>query len=191
MASVITATTTSGLTQSADNSGVLQLASGTGNLVTVPAVTGTAMVSGNMPAFSAYLTTTPYNVTTATFTKIPFDAELFDTANAFDSTTNYRFTPQVNGYYQVNAGLYFSGSAAVTRGIIAFYKNGASYILGNMMSPYTSTNNGVAVISALIYCNGSTDYIEVYGRVDGTSPFFNGDAGGTQVYFSGSMVRGA
>ena len=53
MASVITATTTSGLTQSADNSGVLQLASGTGNLVTVPAVTGTAMVSGNMPAFSA------------------------------------------------------------------------------------------------------------------------------------------
>lgn len=44
MASIITATTTSGLTQSADNSGVLQLASGTGNLVTVPSVTGTADV---------------------------------------------------------------------------------------------------------------------------------------------------
>ena len=58
MASIITATTTSGLTQSADNSGVLQLASGTGNLVTVPSVTGTAMVSGNMPAFSAYRSTT-------------------------------------------------------------------------------------------------------------------------------------
>ena len=47
MASVITATTTSGLTQSADNSGVLQLASGTGNLVTVPSSTGTlALTSG-------------------------------------------------------------------------------------------------------------------------------------------------
>jgi hypothetical protein len=55
MASIITATTTSGLTQSADNSGVLQLASGSGNLVTVPSVTGTAMVSGNMPAFSLVL----------------------------------------------------------------------------------------------------------------------------------------
>jgi len=55
MASIITATTTSGLTQSADNSGVLQLASGTGNLVTIPSVTGTAMVSGNMPAFNAYV----------------------------------------------------------------------------------------------------------------------------------------
>ena len=47
MASIITATTTSGLTQSADNSGVLQLASGTGNLVTVPSTTGTmALTSG-------------------------------------------------------------------------------------------------------------------------------------------------
>ena len=47
MASIITATTTSGLTQSADNSGVLQLASGTGNLVTVPSSTGTmALTSG-------------------------------------------------------------------------------------------------------------------------------------------------
>jgi hypothetical protein len=45
MASIITATTTSGLTQSADNSGVLQLASGTGNLVTVPSVTGTLITS--------------------------------------------------------------------------------------------------------------------------------------------------
>ena len=45
MASVITATTTSGLTQSADNSGVLQLASGAGNLVTVPSVTGTMLTN--------------------------------------------------------------------------------------------------------------------------------------------------
>ncbi len=45
MASIITATTTSGLTQSADNSGVLQLASGTGNLVTVPSVTGTMLTN--------------------------------------------------------------------------------------------------------------------------------------------------
>jgi len=47
MASIITATTTSGLTQSADNSGVLQLASGAGNLVTVPSVTGTMITTAS------------------------------------------------------------------------------------------------------------------------------------------------
>jgi hypothetical protein len=47
MASIITATTTGGLTQSADNSGVLQLASGAGNLVTVPSVTGTMITTAS------------------------------------------------------------------------------------------------------------------------------------------------
>jgi hypothetical protein len=48
MASIITATTTSGLTHSADNSGVLQLASGTGNLVTVPSATGTMALTSTI-----------------------------------------------------------------------------------------------------------------------------------------------
>ncbi len=83
MASIITATTTSGLTQSADNSGVLQLASGTGNLVTVPSVTGTAMVSGNMPAFSASRSGSDQSITTATWTKAQWNNELIDTANCY------------------------------------------------------------------------------------------------------------
>ena len=171
----------------------IQTASGVimANLNSSGANIGFQLASSLAPAFSAYLTTTPSSVTTGTFTKIPFNAEFFDTNNNFDSTTNYRFTPTVAGYYQVNAGLYFSGSASVTRGIIAFYKNGSQYNLGTMMSPYTSTNNGIAVTSCLIYCNGSTDYIEVYGRVDGTSPFFNGDSGGTQVNFNGFLARSA
>ena len=48
MASIITATTTSGLTQSADNSGVLQLASGAGNLITVPSTTGTMALTSQI-----------------------------------------------------------------------------------------------------------------------------------------------
>ena len=47
MASIITATTTSGLTHSADNSGVLQLASGSGNLITVPSTTGTMLTTAS------------------------------------------------------------------------------------------------------------------------------------------------
>jgi hypothetical protein len=48
MASIITATTTNGLTQAADNSGVLQLASGAGNLITVPSTTGTMALTSQI-----------------------------------------------------------------------------------------------------------------------------------------------
>jgi hypothetical protein len=90
MASIITATTTSGLTQSADNSGVLQLASGTGNLVTVPSVTGTMLTTASTfgatgPSFSAFqgsATSIPNN----TATKILFVNENFDTNNYFASS---------------------------------------------------------------------------------------------------------
>ena len=150
MASIITATTSSGLTQSADLSGVLQLASGTGNLVTVPAVTGTAMVSGNMPAFSAYKSAAQ-TLSSATFTKITFDLEEYDTNNNFASSA---FTPTVAGYYQVNAAVN-NGTGVQT--VVSIYKNGSESKAGSNSSAFT------AVASAIIYMNGSTDYLEIYG----------------------------
>jgi hypothetical protein len=182
MASIITATTTSGLTQSADNSGVLQLASGVGNLVTVPAVTGTAMVSGNMPAFSAYQST-GQTLSSSTWTKIQLQTEEFDTASAFDSTTNYRFTPLVAGYYQISGCMEVNSSA--TQMQLAVYKNGSSF------KKYQISNSATVVTisgSALIYFNGSTDYVELYGNI-ATSQLLNASASST--YFQGILVRSA
>ena len=71
MASIITATTTSGLTQSADNSGVLQLASGTGNLVTVPSGTGTAVVNGVNSSIVSGTSVASTSGTSIDFTGIP------------------------------------------------------------------------------------------------------------------------
>ena len=122
MASIITATTTSGLTQSADNSGVLQLASGTGNLVTIPSVTGTAMVSGNMPAFSAY-SNAAQTITGGSFTQVSFQVEEFDTNNNFASNT---FTPTVAGYYQMTFNVKASATTTLSRFIVSVYKNGAT-----------------------------------------------------------------
>ena len=188
MASIITATTTSGLTQSADNSGVLQLASGTGNLVTVPSVTGTAMVSGNMPAFSAYYNTTS-TFTTGTTTKVPVNTVIFDTANCFDSTTNYRFTPNVAGYYQVNGKVRITGTAVT--GNATIYKNGSLLMIGSYV---TGTGSLVfSTTSVLTYMNGSTDYLELYGYGDATagSPSFSYVSIGNCCEFSAAMVRGA
>ena len=194
MASVITATTTSGLTQSADNSGVLQLASGVGNLVTVPSVTGTAMVSGNMPAFYAYRATSVQSVSTTTFTKIQFNAESFDTANCFDSTTNYRFTPNVAGYYQINATVNANYST-LKRLLFQLYKNGSNYNslvdLDKGTAEASSFNSASG--STLVYMNGTTDYLEVYVYLNGTTSgstlgvYFGPDF----TNFSGYLARAA
>jgi hypothetical protein len=44
-------------------------------------------------------------ITSNTFTKVQINTEEFDTNSNFDSTTNYRFTPTVAGYYQVNGSV--------------------------------------------------------------------------------------
>ena len=182
MASIITATTTSGLTQSADLSGVLQLASGTGNLVTVPSVTGTAMVSGNMPAFSAYRSTTQ-SITSNVFTKVQLTLENFDTANCFDSTTNYRFTPTVAGYYQIN-GTILCEPTTGTIFIGLIYKNGAEYLRFFDIRVTSTLIGGTG--STLMYLNGTTDYVELYAYISGTAPVIN-----PPMQLSGSLVRTA
>jgi len=192
MASIITATTTSGLTQSADNSGVLQLASGSGNLVTVPSVTGTAMVSGNMPAFYAGRITSDQSISSSTWTKVQLNYEAFDTANAFDSTTNYRFTPQVAGYYQINGQITCSGAASLTRAIVSLYKNGSPYSTGVDIAATANNSQFQVVVANLVYLNGSTDYVELYGFIVATSPIFAyAGISGVGTYMSGCLLRSA
>jgi hypothetical protein len=182
MASIITATTTSGLTQSADNSGVLQLASGTGNLVTVPSVTGTAMVSGNMPAFSAYASAGT-SLSNATFTKVNYATEIFDTNNNFASS---RFTPTVAGYYQISA---VTRLGSITASIIAFklFKNGLDFVVGGSCG--VSSGYVYPFISTLVYANGSTDYFEIYCYQNSGSSTTT-DAGADYT-FTGVLVRAA
>jgi len=180
MASIITATTTGGLTQSADNSGVLQLASGAGNLVTVPSVTGTMITTastfaGTGPAFSAYKSTTQ-SLSSATFTKLTFDTEEFDTNNNFASS---RFTPTVAGYYQITGAL---NNSTGTQTLTYIYKNGSQFKQGINGNLFSSNQ------SSLIYLNGSTDYVELYGYFGtGTST----GSGAEQTYFQGVLVRAA
>jgi hypothetical protein len=146
---------------------------------TLPAATGTVMVSGNMPAFSAYQSSAQ-TLSSNTLTKIQFQSEEFDTASAFDSTTNYRFTPQVAGYYQINFAL--AVGVAATNILLNLYKNGSAFKVGFS----SSASMASATMSALVFLNGSTDYIEAYaqitvGQVLATTA--------TYTYFQGSLVR--
>ena len=171
---------------SGDTSGAITLAapavSGT-NTATLPAATGTVMVSGNMPGFSAYNNATQ-SVSNATFTKISLQTTEWNNGNYFDNSTNYRFTPLVAGYYQVNGSISNNSSIGVTVSFI--YKNGSRFKDGNYASGTTIGTD--STVSALIYLNGSTDYIELWVYANtGTGATISSSSTGT--FFQAQLVR--
>jgi hypothetical protein len=102
----------------------------------------------------------------ATWTKITLDNAISGTPDGwFDAVTNYRYTPAVAGHYQFNGLIQLNtatGSLAVD-----IYKNGAS--TGYSVSKGTTTLNVSGHVSRVLYMNGSTDYVELYGNsADGT-----------------------
>jgi len=181
MASIITATVSSGLTQQADNSGVLQLASGTGNLVTVPSVTGTAMVSGNMPAFSAYASAGA-SITGGVASKIAINTEEFDTASCYNTST-YRFTPNVAGYYFVTGAVRAPSITGEFATII--FKNGAT--TGRQAAGSGTQSVIIPVCSCIVSMNGSTDYLELYAYTANTLTYDSG----INTYFQAVLLRAA
>ena len=173
---------------SGDTSGAITLAapavSGT-NTATLPAATGTVMVSGNMPAFSAYKTSNQTGITSTVDTKITFPTEEFDTNSCYDAS-NSRFTPNVAGYYHVICEMDCYGLTGLA--IPRVYKNGSSFKTG--ASSNATCTEQYALVSALVYCNGTTDYIEIYAYLVGTAPAIS-QGGGIYTFFQAYMARAA
>lgn len=149
--------------------------------VNIPDRTGNLMMDG--PAFSAYAGANQ-NISGSTWTKLNINTEEFDTANCFDTST-YRFTPNVAGYYQVN-GQVFYGFGTVSRMIVAINKNGGTFKLGNDVNAAGFR----MVVSALIYMNGTTDYLELYTYYAGSGSGTGGN-GSADTYFQAYLVRAA
>ena len=159
----------------------------TNKTLTSPTITGATITvaATAAPAFSAY-GTAGQSIAHAVWTKIAYNTELFDTNSNYDNATNYRFTPTVSGYYQINATIFTSASAA---GLAFFtiYKNGSLYLYGNTVP---NTNGGYITVNGLVNCNGSTDYIETYAlQNSGVSLSFGSST--SQFQFSGAMIRSA
>lgn len=166
----------SAITVAGDTSGSITLqapAVAGSSVLTLPAVSGTVItntagvvtqamlstnVAGNGPAFSAYQSV-GQTIAVSSYTKVSFQTEEFDTNSNYDNATNYRFTPTVAGYYQINSCLSFNSPVAQVW--IGVYKNGVIYKRGYMSGPVTSATY-ITTVNALVYCNGSTDYLEIY-----------------------------
>lgn len=134
----------------------------------------TASGGSSGPAFKA-TKSSGQSITSGAYVKIAYQTEVFDTDNCYDPTTNYRFTPNKAGYYQVNAGMCFIANSASTV-LLKLYKNGSSDT--GVWENDGFTNEDIMTSgSTLIYLNGSSDYIELYGYHGGTSPQVVGDGG--------------
>lgn len=179
----INATTSSGIVATADNTGQLQLQSAGTTVMTITSTGVTTQVGA--PAFSAY-GTAKQSLANNTLTKINFNTKAFDTATCYD-TTNYRFTPNVAGYYQVNAEI---GSTPNASGVIAIYlyKNGSLYSRG--ASTPNSSQGPDVTLSSLISLNGTTDYIEIYGYQNSGGALSVGSDASTYP-FSAFLARSA
>jgi len=142
----------------------LTLPANTGNIVTTgdSSTITQGMIASNVtstgPAFSAYLSANQ-NVAPSTFVKIAYNTELFDTDNNYDTGTN-RFTPTVEGYYQINAITILS--TVIGTAIIEIFKNGVGLARGNQQTNNALQTTRGMPISYLAYANGSSDYFEIY-----------------------------
>jgi len=170
--------TASGSTIEQDGSTILTV-DGSGN------ITPSNSMYPKVPAFAVGLSA-DQSISSSTYTKCNLDTEVFDTNSNFDSTTNYRFTPTIAGYYQINATMRFEGSGMVNN-TVAIFKNGSQErILGTnrttVSSPVTISGGHV------IYLNGTTDYIELYGYVAGSSLVFGVAGQVNNCHLSGFLV---
>ena len=176
-----------GITQIANGTSNVSISSSGGNInvvtagtiATFPAATGTVMVSGNIPTFQAYVASTQA-ITGGVWTKLALTGKEWDTSSAFDAVTNYRYTPLVAGYYQVNASCPSVGTASGANNI-AIYKNGSLYKVNALAT------NGLPSISCMFNLNGSTDYLECYVNYGASQ---NISASGNN-FMSACLVRAA
>lgn len=125
------------------------------------------------------LATAGQSIPDATLTPLQFGAEDFDTHGFHDPVTNNsRITPTVAGYYRFQA-TYFNGPRAdFTTVDVSFRKNGATSIAPAERRTFSTAATQVSQAhsvqcTALIFCNGTTDYVEAMAFQDNAANVAN------------------
>jgi len=151
-----------------------------GDTVNVPsgvtiANSGTATGFGgtNTPNFLIFRSGNQ-SISNTTNTKVQFDSETYDTANAYDNSSNYRFTPQTAGKYHLYSNVYLANgsSATMQEYTITMFKNGSGIVRTHLDHRTSGVGYQQCLpIAVVAEANGSSDYFEVfiYGNWGGGS----------------------
>ena len=150
--------------QSSQGSGTITLGASGETVALASGASQTMAV--NTPYFEARRSGTQ-TITNDTNTKIACDVETWDTAGDYDNATNYRFTPQT-------AGKYFIYGQATAQADIQQLKRFSLFIRKNgsdvkYMSNYFTNNEAyinTIYLSTIIDFNGSSDYVELWCKLE-------------------------
>lgn len=136
------------------------------------------------PNFSANRGGTGQTIgSTGAFVKVQCGTEEWDVGSRYDSTVNYRFTPNVAGKYRLTATACMT-LAAVGQLVVSIFKNGVEYRRGGQIR-ITASSYTVQVIADVL-ADGVSDYFEMFVYQDtGVNATLNG--GAAESYFQGAF----
>ena len=147
----------------------------------------------NTVLFHVHQTSEQTGLSDSAWTKVTFDAALYNVGSHFDLTNNY-FKPTVAGYYMcyANTWVHDNGGSGINACFASFYKNGSRLYDGEF-SPKTTdsdTAEEAAMITGLVYLNGTTDYLESRIWINTSANTAGKTQGGNseRVYFGGHLV---
>jgi hypothetical protein len=125
-------------------------------------VTDSVTFLANVPIFVAYQSGAQ-SIANNTLAALSLDATVIDSYGGHSNTVNNsRYTPTVAGYYLV-IGSYGQAANGAGNRFVLIYKNGTRVNLGQAGGAAAgAANTGSIQSAALVQCNGSTDYIEVW-----------------------------
>ena len=138
------------------------------------------------PVFRAKTTAATALVTTV-FAKVTLNTDDFDSDNCFDTATS-KFTPNKAGYYRFSGLAFCTSTGVMAAGAIAIYKNGSIHSLGNFNAAPGAASVAMGVTD-VFSMNGSTDFVELYARADGTGTLEVIANQTHLVYLSGEFIR--
>ena len=131
-------------------------------------VTATQMPITPNPTFRAYRDSSDQSLSHNTATKVELNAETFDIGGYYDHSTNYRYTPLVQGYYQVNGSIQDISNTDVYDIIVMVRKNGSTVSQGRIRYVGATNDDLYTTIincSDVVYLDGVDDYLELYAQI--------------------------
>lgn len=103
---------------------------------------------------------------------------------------NCAWLPSVPGYYRISGELVFNQPIATAyTASLQLHKNGVQYALGTRHSLSTASGNAIAMVDAIVYLNGTSDYVQLFISSSTAPDVTLGGSPATGYRFYGSLVR--
>jgi hypothetical protein len=131
----------------------------------LPALDGSALtgVGGSAEIFEITMSAAQ-SVSFNTTNQIHLDTLVYGESSALDAT-NYRYTPTTAGYYFVH-GFVYGGAVGLTA---AYLKKNGNYFGQGTYNRNLDNYAYDSTITAIVHCNGTSDYLELVGHSYTTS----------------------